>query len=64
MEGVWVNPDKADPGAKFTKTRGKQRLDVAWLSHDEGVRVFKQVFPMGERTYRTVRWGKACKFGC
>ncbi|MCA9193499.1 MAG: alkaline phosphatase D family protein [Planctomycetales bacterium] len=58
MEGKWVNPKNADPGARFTKTKGNQRLDVAWLSHAEGIQVFKQVFPMGEKTYRTVRWGK------
>ncbi len=58
MEGRWVNEKKADPEARYTKTRGNEKLDVAWLTHEEGIRVFKQVFPMGEKTYRTVRWGK------
>lgn len=58
MKGKWVNVKKADPGAKLTETKGNQRLDVAWLTHEEGVRVFRQVFPMGEKTYRTVRWGQ------
>jgi len=57
-KGKWVNPAKADSGARFTETRGNQRLDVAWLTHEEGIRVFKQVFPMGDKTYRTVRWGQ------
>jgi len=58
MKGKWVTTKGADPGAVFTETKGNQKLDVAWLSHEEGVRVFKQVFPMGDKTYRTVRWGK------
>ncbi len=58
MKGKWVTEKKADPQARYTETKGNQKLDVAWLSHEEGIRVFKQVFPMGEKTYRTVRWGK------
>lgn len=59
MKGRWVNPGKqGKPGARYTETKGNQRLDVAWLTHEEGIRVFKQVFPMGEKTHRTVRWGK------
>jgi alkaline phosphatase D len=58
MKGRWVNAKKADPQARFTETKGNQQLDVAWLTHEEGIRVFKQVFPMGEKTYRTVRWGR------
>jgi len=58
MEGKWVRDKEADPAARYTKTKGNQKLDVAWLTHEEGIRVFKQVFPMGEKTYRTVRWGK------
>jgi alkaline phosphatase D len=58
MKGMWVNAKKADPGARFAETQGNRALDVAWLTHEEGIRVFKQVFPMGEKTYRTVRWGK------
>lgn len=58
MKGKWVNIKNADPGARFIETDGNRGLDAAWLSHEEGIRVFKQVFPMGERTYRTVRWGQ------
>lgn len=58
MKGRWVNAGKVDPEAQFTETRGKQKLDVAWLTHEEGIRVFKQVFPLGKKTHRTVRWGK------
>jgi phosphodiesterase/alkaline phosphatase D-like protein len=58
MAGKWVTEKGADPGARFTETRENMKLDVAWLSHEEGVQVFKQVFPMRENTYRTVRWGK------
>jgi alkaline phosphatase D len=58
MKGKWVGKKKADPNARFTETKGDQKLDVAWLTHEEGIQVFKQVFPMGEKTYRTVRWGK------
>ena len=58
MKGKWVGKKRADPDARFTETKGDQKLDIAWLTHEEGIEVFKQVFPMGERTYRTVRWGK------
>ncbi|MGE3780779.1 MAG: alkaline phosphatase, partial [Pirellulaceae bacterium] len=58
MPGKWVNARQADPGARYTETRGNRKLDVAWLTHEEGIRVFKQVFPMGEKTYRTFRWGQ------
>lgn len=58
MKGKWVNEKKADPGAKFTETKGNQKLDVAWMTAEEGARVFTQVFPMGPKPYRTVRWGR------
>ena len=29
-----------------------------WLTHDEGIRVFKLVFPMSPLTCRTFRWGQ------
>ena len=58
MKGKWVNPQKVDPGAIFTETRGKQKLDVAWLTAAEGAQVFRQVFPMSEQPYRTFRWGQ------
>ena len=28
------------------------------ISHEEGIAIFKQQVPMGEKTYRTYRWGK------
>lgn len=58
MEGRWVNQRQNDPAAKYTKTRGNQKLDVNWLTAAEGARVFGQVFPMSEKPYRTFRWGK------
>ncbi len=58
MKGKWVNNKKADPGAILTETKGNQALDVGWLTHEEGIRVFKQVFPMNDKTYRTMRWGQ------
>jgi phosphodiesterase/alkaline phosphatase D-like protein len=29
-----------------------------WLTHEQGVQVFRQVFPMSDPTYRTFRWGQ------
>ncbi len=58
MKGLWVTRQNAAPGARLTEQRGNRFLDVAWLSHEEGIKVFKQVFPMREKTYRTFRWGK------
>jgi alkaline phosphatase D len=58
MKGRWVNMRQNDPAAKYTETKGNLKLDVNWMTAEEGIRVFKQVFPMGEKTYRTVRWGK------
>ena len=37
---------------------GKEAVPEQWLTHEEGIRVFKQVFPMSDPTYRTFRWGK------
>jgi alkaline phosphatase D len=58
MKGKWVNKNQNDPAARYTEVRGNQKLDEAWLTHEEGIRVFKQVFPMGDKTYRTIRWGR------
>ena len=58
MKGRWINAKNAGPEARLTERKGERALDVAWLTHEEGIRVFKQVFPMGEKTYRTARWGK------
>ncbi len=58
MKGKWVGEKQADPGARYAETKGGKKLDVAWLTHEEGIQVFKQVLPMGEKTYRTFRWGQ------
>jgi alkaline phosphatase D len=59
MKGVWVNAaKKANPKARYTETNGNRKLDVAWLTAEEGARVFRQVFPMSEKPYRTFRWGQ------
>ncbi|MDZ4851432.1 MAG: alkaline phosphatase D family protein [Pirellulaceae bacterium] len=58
MKGKWVSGKKTDPGARLTETKGDKRLDEGWLTHEEGIRIFKQVFPMNDKTNRTVRWGK------
>ena len=36
----------------------KKPTPEKWLTHEEGIMVFKQVFPMSDPTYRTFRWGK------
>jgi phosphodiesterase/alkaline phosphatase D-like protein len=59
MKGVWVNAaKKGSPKAKFMETQGNRKLDVNWLSAEDGARVFGQVFPMSEKPYRTFRWGR------
>jgi alkaline phosphatase D len=58
MKGRWMSAKNVDPASRIIEKKGNQVLDAAWLTHEEGVRVFKQVFPMGEKTYRTVRWGQ------
>ena len=58
MKGRWVSVKQSDPEARYTETRGDQKLDVAWLTHEEGMQVFRQVFPMSEKPYRTFRWGQ------
>ncbi len=57
MKGRWVAADQNLPGARYTEVRGNQKLDVAWLTHAEGLRVFRQVFPASDKPYRTFRWG-------
>ena len=47
-----------EEGAKIYTTEEGVKLDTAWLSHEEGIMVFKKVFPMSDTTYRTFRWGK------
>ena len=34
------------------------RSDKTWLTHQEGIDVFKQAFPSSDLPYRTFRWGK------
>lgn len=58
MPGVWRGANRVEPGAKYTETKGNQRLDVAWMTAAEGAQVFRTVFPMSEKPYRTFRWGK------
>ena len=58
MKGIWVRKDRLKPGAKVIAERGEQVLDGGWLTAEEGARVFRQVFPMGPKPYRTVRWGR------
>jgi alkaline phosphatase D len=58
MKGVWVNVGKNDSNARYTETKGNRKLDVNWMTHEEGVRVFRQVFPASAKPYRTFRWGK------
>lgn len=41
------------------RRRGKRpATPEKWLTHEEGIMVFKQVFPMSDPTYRSFRWGK------
>ncbi|MDG1986829.1 MAG: alkaline phosphatase D family protein [Halieaceae bacterium] len=35
-----------------------KRADKTWLTHNEGIEIFKRVFPSSEKPYRTFRWGK------
>lgn len=58
MKGKWLKEKQADPFPRFTEAKGDIKLDEGWLTHEEGIRVFKQVFPMADKTYRTVRWGQ------
>jgi hypothetical protein len=58
MKGIWARHDRLKPGARVIAERGEQRLDGAWLTHEEGVKVFQQVFPIGATPYRTFRWGR------
>jgi len=59
MKGVWVNAaKKGSPKARFTETQGNRKLDVNWLTAEEGAQVFRDVFPMSAKPYRTFRWGK------
>lgn len=59
MKGRWIFRENIRPGlSKITDEKGDRVYDETWLTHEEGVMVFKNVFPMSEKTYRTFRWGK------
>ena len=58
-KGKWVRESLISPGlSKITKEKENLFYDEAWLTHQQGIEVFKKVFPMSEKTYRTFRWGK------
>ena len=54
-----------DTASYFLKDDHDTLKNDAWpgqtygdLSWDQGIALFKEQFPLGEKTYRTVRWGK------
>ena len=51
----WQTVKGGDGGKRSKKKPAKPQK---WLSHEEGIMVFKQVFPMSDPTYRTFRWGR------
>ena len=51
----WQTVKGGDGGKRSKKKSAKSQK---WLTHDEGIMVFKQVFPMSDPTYRTFRWGQ------
>ena len=53
----WQRVKAGDGGVRPGK-KGKAAKPQKWLTHEEGIRVFKTVFPMSDPTYRTYRWGK------
>jgi len=57
--GKWVRKSQINPGlSKITEEKKDRFYDEGWLSHEEGIMVFKKVYPMSDKTYRTFRWGK------
>lgn len=59
MKGLWLGERFFNPKtAKVTATKGNRNYDEAWLNHEDGIRVFRDVFPASEKNYRTFRWGK------
>ena len=60
MIGRWVGKKqhKRLKRARIVAERKNAVCDGNWLTHEEGIAVFKTVFPMSEKTYRTFRWGK------
>jgi len=59
QKGRWLSKERLVPGLSIVgKTDGDRYFEEKWLSHEEGIQVFKTVFPMSEKTYRTFRWGK------
>jgi phosphodiesterase/alkaline phosphatase D-like protein len=51
----WQQWKAGDGGRRGGKKDAKPEK---WLTHEEGIMVFKQVFPMSDPTYRTFRWGQ------
>ncbi len=51
----WQQWKAGDGGQRSNK---KKTEPETWLTHEEGIMVFKQVFPMSDPTYRTFRWGQ------
>jgi alkaline phosphatase/alkaline phosphatase D len=45
-------------GDGLRKRNKEKKTPEKWLTHEEGIRVFQQVFPMTYPTYRTFRWGQ------
>ena len=57
IPGYW---EKDDHDTLFNDGwRGQKAAEVMLpLTFDDGLRIFREQVPMGERTYRTFRWGK------
>ena len=57
--GMWVQENRYDPKrARVTAEKEGRWYDEAWLTHEEGIEVVGNVFPAGEKNYRTFRWGR------
>jgi alkaline phosphatase D len=61
-QGRWITKDHLKIGesniTKIRKDSNNPFFDEAWLTHEQGIMVFKKVFPIGEKTYRTFCWGE------
>ena len=55
-KGDWYQPRSWEGYNGLTEDL--ERADSDWLTHEEGIRVFKTVFPSSELPYRTFRWGR------
>lgn len=59
MKGRYIREPYLIPGiSKVTDRKGEKYFDETWLTHEEGIMVFKTVFPMSDKTYRTFSWGQ------